>query len=119
MSIFSRWFAKAPAETRQPALEQAVLVYLKGSGLPAHVYRDCDLGTIGGRLREVITRERLGVFDGNAVGPAEAVLYMYGPDAERLFAGVEKTLRDYPLCAGARIVIRRGGLEAEQRELTL
>jgi|SRR5882724_850517 len=120
MSILRRLFGKkAAADTQQPVLEQALLVYLKGSGLPAHVYQECDLGTIGSRLREVIVRERLGLFDGNAVGPTEAILYMYGADAERLFAGVERTLRDYPPCEGTRVVIRRGGSGAEQRELTL
>ena len=119
MSILGRLFGgKTPAQV-QPRLDQAVLVYLKGSGLPAYVYQECDLGTIGGQLRQVLAREGLGLFDGNEIGPTEAILYMYGPDPERLFAGVERTLRDYPLCAGAGVVIRRGGPGAEQRELTL
>ena len=50
------------------------------------------------------------------IGPAETTLFMYGPDAERLFAGVEQTLRNYPLCQGARVVIRRGGPGSEERE---
>ena len=119
MSILKRLFGRETAMKPPPILDQAVLVYLKGSGLPAHVYQECDLGTIGGRLRELIDREGLGLFDGNAIGSTEAILYMYGPDAERLFTGVERTLRDYPLCAGARVVVRRGGPGAEQRELTL
>lgn len=119
MSIFDRFFGKKKAVENQPDSKQAVLVFLKVHGLPAHVYRECDLGTIGGRLREVIKRERLGLFDGNGIGAGEAVLYMYGPDAERLFAGVEATLRAYPLCQGARVVIRHGGNGAEQRELFL
>jgi hypothetical protein len=119
MSIFDRLFGgkKAVEIAREP--EQAVLVHLKPRGLPAHVYQECDLGTIGERLREIIKREHLGLFDGNGIGPEEAILYMYGPDAERLFAGVEATLRGYPLCQGARVVIRRGGHGAEQREVIL
>ena len=110
---------KKKAVKGQPDSEQAVLVFLKTHGLPAHVYRECDLGTIGRRLREVIERERLGLFDGNGIGADEAVLYMYGPDAELLFSGVEAALRAYPLCQGARVVIRHGGHGAEQRELIL
>lgn len=64
-------------------------------------------------------REGLGIFDGNGVGPGEATLFMYGPDAERLFAGIEKTLRAYPLCQNARVVIRKGGPGAEEREIRL
>jgi hypothetical protein len=119
MRIFDKLLGrKRPPRVNQKS-EQAVLVYLRTHGLPAHVYKECDLGTIGGRLREVIKREHLGLFDGNGIGPDEAILYMYGPDAERLFAGVEGTLRAYPLCQGARVVIRRGGHGAEQRELIL
>ena len=118
-SIFDRFFGKKKATQTRLESEQAVLVYLKPHGLPAHVYQECDLGTIGGRLREVIKRERLGLFDGNGIGPEGAILYMYGPDAERLLAGVEATLRAYPLCRGARVVIRRGGHGAEQREFIL
>jgi hypothetical protein len=119
VSIFDRFFGRKKAAEIAPELEQAVLVYLKPHGLPAHVYQECDLGIIGGRLRKVIKRERLGLFDGNGIGPDEAILYMYGPDAESLFAGVEATLRAYPLCQGARVVIRRGSHGAEQRELIL
>jgi len=117
MSIFDRFFGRKKAVEIPPESEQAVQVFLKAHGLPAHVYQECDLGTIGGRLREVIKRERLGLFDGNEIGADEAVLYMYGANAERLFTGVEATLRAYPLCQGARVVIRRGGVGAEQREV--
>lgn len=120
MSIFRNMFGKKkPANDPRKAPEQAVLVYLDGTGLPAEVYRDCDLVTIEDRLTEIIERDGLGEFDGNEVGPAETVLFMYGPDAERLFAGIEQALREYPLCKGARIVIRRGKPGAEQREVRL
>jgi hypothetical protein len=119
MSIFDRFFGRKKAAEIPSELEQAVLVFLKPHGLPANVYQKCDLGTIGSRLREVIKREQLGLFDGNGIGAEEAVLYMYGADAERLFAGVEATLRAYPLCQGARVVIRRGGVGSEQREVIL
>jgi hypothetical protein len=99
--------------------QQAVLVHLDGTGLPAHVYQECDLETIEERLIEVIDREGLGDFDGDEIGPSETTLYMYGPDAEKLFAGIEGVLRASPLCNGARVEIRRGGPGAESRELRL
>ncbi len=82
---------------------------LDGTNLPDQVYRECDLATIEDKLIKVIKNQRLGEFDGNETGPTETTLFMYGPDAERLFAGIEQTLRDYPLCQGARVVIRLGG----------
>lgn len=119
MSMFGNLFGKKPASNQPNPSEQAVIVYLDGVGLSPEIYRDCDLGTIEDRLTEVIERDKLGEFDGNEVGPAEAILYMYGPDAEKLFAGIEQTLRDYPLCRGARVVIRRGKPGAEKREVKL
>lgn len=99
--------------------QQAVLVHLDGVGLPDHVYKECDLATLEDRLVEAIASGRIGEFDGNEVGERETTLFMYGPDAERLFAGIEAILRDYPLCRGARVEIRRGGPGAEHRELLL
>lgn len=112
MSIFKRLFAKT-------SVEQAVLVHLDNNDLPDHIYQEYDLGTIEDRLIEIIERERVGEFDGNEVGQGEATLFMYGPDAERLFAAIEQTLREYPLCQGARVEIRRGGPGAPQREVRL
>jgi hypothetical protein len=120
MSIFKRIFGKTPLDQAQSEqTQQAVLVHLDGTGLPDHIYHEYDLATIEDRLIEVLERERLGEFDGNEVGQGQATLFMYGPDAERLFNGVEETLRGYPLCQGARVEIRRGGPGAQQRELRL
>lgn len=98
---------------------QAVLVHLDGAGLPDDVYERYDLATIEDQLTTVLEEAGLGEFDGNETGPTETTLFMYGPDAERLFAGIEKTLRAYPLCKGARVTIRRGEPGAEERTVTL
>jgi hypothetical protein len=101
----------------EPASEQAVLVYLDGVVLRSRTYD--DLYTLEDQLIAVIEREALGEFDGNEIGEEGAVIFMYGPDAERLYAGVEATLRSCPLCEGARVVVRFGGPGASQRELAL
>ena len=116
MGILKRIFG---SRSTTPPSEQAVLVHLDCTGLPDHVYEQFDLATIGDKLVKVIKQEQLGEFDGNEVGPDEATLYMYGPDAERLFAGIESTLREYPLCQGARVEIRRGAPGAPVREVRL
>jgi len=61
----------------------------------------------------------LGQFRGDEFGPTETTLFMVGPDAERLFTSVEATLRASPVCHCARVLIRRGGPGAEQREVKL
>lgn len=121
MGIFERLFGKKGGGKVPPPRkpQEAVLVHLNGTDLPDSVYQECDTATIEDMLIEIIERDGLGEFDGNETGPTETTLFMYAPDAERLFAGIESTLRAYPLCHGARVVIRRGGPGAEQREIRL
>jgi len=101
------------------ASEQAVLVYLDAIGLPESVYRECDLATLEDRLIEVIDRLCLGEFDGIERGMGEVTLYMYGPDAEALYAGIQPILLSYPLCAGAKVHIRPGGPDVLGRGVLL
>lgn len=125
MSLLKRLFGKNPAaapsagDDPPDGGQQAVLVHLDNAGLPKQVYEECDRATIEDRLACTIAGGHLGEFDGNEVGPSETTLFMYGPDAERLFAGVEAILRGYPLCQGARVEIRRGGPGADVREVRL
>jgi hypothetical protein len=106
-------------ETNSGKEQQAVLLHLRGTGLPAHVYEQCDLVTLEDKLEEVIQRSALGDLDGNEVGAGGATIYMYGPDAEKLFKEIEPVLRDYPLCRGATVTIRHGGPGAPERETAI
>ena len=117
MRFLKRLFGNGEPTASVSTNEQAVLVYLDTSGLPDHVCQEHDIATLEDRLTEVIEREQLGEFDGNEFGPGEVTLFMYGPNAERLFAGIEAVLRGYPLCQSARVVIRNGGPEASEREV--
>jgi hypothetical protein len=96
-----------------------VIIYLDTSGLPDEVYEQYDMLTLEEQLTEVVEREQLGVFDGSEYGMDRAALFLLGPDGERLFAGIESTLRAYPLCQGASIVIDNGDPDGTRRELTL
>ncbi|RPJ29292.1 MAG: hypothetical protein EHM33_01595 [Chloroflexi bacterium] len=99
--------------------EQAVLVYLDGKGLPKEIYKKYDLATLEDQLIEAIESQSLGEFDGNEVGPEEAVLYMYAPNAEALFAGIEPILTAYPLCQNGLVIVRQGGPGSPAREIRL
>ena len=46
-------------------------------------------------LVTLIEGHKVGEFDGNEFGGGEAVLYSYGPDADRLFAVIEQELRSF------------------------
>jgi hypothetical protein len=48
------------------------------------------------RLAALIDAQKLGEHDGNEFGGGEAAIYGYGPDAGRLFAGIESELRAFP-----------------------
>ena len=48
------------------------------------------------RLATLMESQNLGEHDGNEFGGGEAVIYCYGPDADRLFAGIESDLRALP-----------------------
>ncbi len=113
MTFFTRLFA------RNKSPDQAVLVHLDGMGLADAVYEEHDLATIEDQLSEALTREGTGELDGNEIGQGETTLFMYGPDAERLFRTVEPLLRAYPLCKGSRVVIRAGEPGAREREVKL
>ncbi len=99
--------------------EEAVIVYLDAQGLADEVYEKYDLATLEDQLEEAIAAAQVGEFDGNEFGPGEVTLYMYGPDSEQLFNAVEAPLLAYPLCAGAKVVVRRGGPGSPERTIML
>ena len=109
-------FKRKPAA---PEPEQAVIVHLRGSGLPDEIYENYDVSTLEDQLIEAIEANQLGEFDGNEFGPEETVLYMYGPDAEKLFNGIESVLRAYPLCQEGFVRIRSGPPGAAERQVPL
>jgi hypothetical protein len=121
MAVFLRTRPKTPAESLPnlgPQPEQAVMVHLAGT-LAEYIDPDTILASLENSLIEVIDTNDLGQYDGNETLPTGTTLFMYGADGEHLFRGIEKTLRQSPLCSGARVVIRRGADGAPQRELTL
>ena len=71
------------------------------------------------QLIDAVDRAGCGEFDGHESGPEETTLYLYGPDAEALFAAIEGTLRAYPLCQTARVEIRYGPPGSPQREVAI
>lgn len=114
MEILSRLFGgKTRPLDESGGNDQAVIVYLEGTCLPK------DLAPLEDQLIQVIEKRSLGDFDGNEIGKDGTVLYMHGRDAEKLFSGIESALRAYPLCQNARVLIRRGGPGAPEREVRI
>jgi hypothetical protein len=83
--------------------EQAVLVHITSLGSP-----DAGLDEIDDPLIEAIDATGVGEFDGNEIGPDGAMLYMYAPDADRLWEVVEPVVRSASLGSGSYAVKRHG-----------
>ena len=91
MPLFRR---KAPAP--KPA-EHAVIVHFSINGDEfGEVAEREEIFALQDRLIAAIDGAGVGEFDGNEFGGGEAVLYMYGPDADALFEVVEPILRAFP-----------------------
>jgi hypothetical protein len=97
-----------------PSPDQAVLVHIAG---PMHY--GIGLGDLEDALIEAIERADVGEFDGNELGPEDATLFMYGPDADHLFAVIEPVLWRAALPAGSHATVRYGEPGAEQRRIDL
>lgn len=70
-------------------------------------------------LEAAIAECDAGEFDGNDFGQGDFTYYMYGPDAERLFAAVEPILRRDRRTRAGQAVIRFGPPGSAQREVKL
>src|SRR2546423_746716 len=70
------------------------------------------------RLEVAITGAGVGEFDGNeiAVDGSDGALYMYGPDADALFAVVRPLLKAAGCLRNARAILRYGPPEEGVRE---
>ena len=67
-----------------------------------------DLDSIEDPLIAAIEASGIGEFDGNAIGPDGAVLYMYGSDAALLFDVVGPVLEGMDLPPGSYTLKRYG-----------
>ena len=99
--------------SRQTHQQEAVIVRVRSASLPEEFWQ------LNERLYDFVEQSGAGEFDGNEIGQDEAVLFAYGPNADRLFRVMEPLLRSYPLCQNARVILRKGGPGSPQTELQL
>ena len=82
--------------------EHAVLVHI------TNARAELGLDEIEDPLIEAIAAANAGEFDGNEIGPVDATLYMYGPDADRLFEVVKRVIAMLDIPADVQAVRRYG-----------
>jgi hypothetical protein len=120
MGFFSKLFGRSASAPAQPAVsEHAVLVYLKLSGTEFGTESERQaVHSLTDELEAAIVTEGAGEFDGDEFGAGGCTLYMYGPDADRLFAAVESLLKGSPLTKGAHAIKRYGAAsDSDAREV--
>lgn len=90
-------------------MEQALIVHLKltGDQFGSSLEREAVFA-LEDQLEELIASESAGEFDGDDFGDYECVLYMYGPDADRLFTIIEPILKSSSLAKGGFAIKRYG-----------
>ena len=93
--------------------EQAVVVHFQ--------YGSTDLArlfALEDRLESALAGSSLGDYDGNEIATdgSDGFLYLYGPDADRLFQAIEPILRATPFMRGANVTKRYGPPEAGVKE---
>jgi hypothetical protein len=101
---------------REFGTEQCLAVYLDGISLPAHVYAELDFDQV---VSEIGAAAGPDSYRGFWQGPEETALFLFGPDADALFARVEPVLGRLPIGQNARIVIRHGKQSLNPRELRI
>lgn len=96
----------------QKAPEHAVTVHLKLSapafGTPAE---RAAIHRLSRTLEKAIADAGAGDFDGDEFGGGKCLLFMYGPDADRLFTSVIPVLHASPLTRGGWVVKRYGSAD--------
>ena len=98
---------------------ECVAVFLDGMGLPDEVYASTDINELADQLFAVLEKDGLGEIRGSWSGPKETAIFIFGPNAENLYSGIEPILRSYPLCQNARVVLRHGKPSLDPREIRL
>ena len=91
------------------AAQQAVIASFEVSDADGGSAEDVgDLDDLEERLMQTIEESMVGEFDGIGRGMGVLEIYMYGPDAEALWAVVEPILRSFPANPGSFVVKRYG-----------
>jgi hypothetical protein len=113
VGFLDRLFKRGPAPTQN---DHAVIVHF--------AYGSTDLSALfelETRLEAAIAKAKAGEFDGNEIATdgSDGFLYMYGPDADRLFAAIRPCLEGTPFTRGAEVQLRYGPAGEDSRESTV
>lgn len=92
-------------------MEHAVIVHFRLSDEFGSAEEHEAVTVLEDRLTDLIEQADVGEFDGNEFGEGECVLFMYGPDADRLYLAIEPALKSTPVSSQGYAIKRYGGAE--------
>ena len=106
----------APTAAQAAKVEHALIVTTVGVPVTPK-----DVFAIEDELRQAFAQLSVGEVDGNeiAVDGSEALIYMYGPDAEAMFAVALPILRSHPATARSRAMLRFGDVSDKSARVDL
>lgn len=119
MGLFSKLFGGAtPPAAPDDDGEQAVIVHFQYGATDLE-----PLSELENELRTAIDETGIGEYDGHeiAVDGSDGVLYMYGPDADRLFEAARPVMEKSSFMKGAVATVRYGppADDTPQKEVTI
>jgi hypothetical protein len=82
-------------------VNEGLAVYLNGTSLPDHVYKECDSNFVHSEFNRLL--EGKGKVLSYWQGPMETAFYMYGPSFVAMNEALSGFLSTYPLCQQCRI----------------
>lgn len=93
-------------------MEQAVIIHLpmRGKQFGEPTDREAVLA-LEDELEKLLSDGTVGELDGDEFGGNKCVLFMYGPDADRLFALIEPLLKATPIASSGYAIKRYGAAD--------
>jgi hypothetical protein len=101
------------------APEEAVLVEFSISGKMGTKNELQNIFALEDALEKAIKSAGVGEFDGNEIGEGKCVLFMYGPNAKKLFKAIEPIVRRSPLTKGGVVRLRFGPPGSREEQIKL
>lgn len=124
MSIFTKSLSTfllfLSLSTNVVVAEEAVIVHFPLSNKYMGTKEELNkIYKLEDKLEAEIAKNKVGEFDGNEIGRGECVLFMYGPDAKKLYDAISPVLKQSSLVKGGVVRIRFGPPGSKEDRLKL
>lgn len=116
MNFIKKIFGSKGAQNgiHQPEIEDSVIIHFNyGIGRMDELYELRD------KLEKEIEKKNLGEYDGHeiAIDYSDGYLFMYGPNAEKLFNGIKDILDKTNFMKGAKAKLRFESIDDHAKEI--